>query len=193
MLFSYILTGWEGSATDSRVWADALAKGFSAPEGFYYLADSGYPHCKDLLIPFSGVRYHLQEWGAANVRYVFLFYFILFYCYNNFIARQMQRNCSTSVMLKRAMSSSVLLEFSRTASEFSFSLLIIHSTFRLAFRLPCPLSKISFKYMTTTKVQYPPIHTKHLMHLFLLILMMTVVSLKMMKRTIPRLNYGGKI
>lgn len=68
MHFTYLLTGWEGSATDSRVWADAVAKGFSAPEGFYYLADAGYPHCKDLMIPFSGVRYHLQEWGAAGVR-----------------------------------------------------------------------------------------------------------------------------
>jgi hypothetical protein len=52
MLFTYILTGWEGSATDSQVWADALAKGFSAPEGFYYLADAGFPHCKELLILF---------------------------------------------------------------------------------------------------------------------------------------------
>jgi hypothetical protein len=54
MLFTYILTGWEGSATDARVWADALAKGFSVPEGFYYLADAGYPHCKELLVPFRG-------------------------------------------------------------------------------------------------------------------------------------------
>ena len=71
MLFTYILSGWEGSATDSRVWADALLKGFKVPEGFYYLADAGYPHCKELLIPFRGVWYHLQEWGAAGVRYVF--------------------------------------------------------------------------------------------------------------------------
>jgi hypothetical protein len=71
MLFTYILSGWEGSATDARVWTDALAKGFSVPEGFYYLADAGYPHCKELLVPFRGVRYHLQEWGAAGVRYVF--------------------------------------------------------------------------------------------------------------------------
>jgi hypothetical protein len=79
MFFTYILTGWEGSATDSRVWADALAKGFSAPEGFYYLADAGFPHCKELLIPFRGVQYHLQEWGAAGIRYVFhLIYLILY-------------------------------------------------------------------------------------------------------------------
>jgi hypothetical protein len=70
MLFTYILSGWEGSATDARVWADALGRGFSVPEGFYYLADAGYPHCKELLVPFRKIRYHLQEWGAAGVRYV---------------------------------------------------------------------------------------------------------------------------
>ena len=70
MCFTYILSGWEGSATDARVWADALAKRLSVPEGFYYLADAGYPHCKELLVPFRGVRYHLQEWGAAGVGYV---------------------------------------------------------------------------------------------------------------------------
>lgn len=70
MLFTYILAGWEGSATDARVWADALEKGFSVPTGFYYLADAGYPHCKELIVPFRGVRYHLQDWDAVGVRYV---------------------------------------------------------------------------------------------------------------------------
>src|SRR6266540_6344307 len=55
MLFTYILTGWEGSATDAHVWTNALVKGFSVPEGFYYLADAGYPYCKELLVPFHGV------------------------------------------------------------------------------------------------------------------------------------------
>ena len=110
----------------------------------------------------------LQVFGMCSVC-------VFFFGYNNFIARQMQRNYSTFVMLKRAMSLSVFLEFSRIASEFSFSLLIIHLTFRLVFLLLCVLSRISFKYLTTMKVQYPLIHTKHLIHLFLLILMMTLV------------------
>jgi hypothetical protein len=55
MQFTYVLTGWEGSATDAQVWYDALAKGFTVPEEFYYLADGGYPHCKELLVPFHGV------------------------------------------------------------------------------------------------------------------------------------------
>ena len=78
MLFTYTLTGWEGSATDARVWADALVKGFSVPTGFYYLADAGFPHCKELLVPFRGVRYHLQEWGAAGLRYVLCVIYLLF-------------------------------------------------------------------------------------------------------------------
>ena len=82
MVFTYILTGWEGSATDSWVWADALAKRFLAPAGFYYLADSGFPHCPELLIAFRGVRYHLQEWGAAGVRYVFANIGLLFYLFS---------------------------------------------------------------------------------------------------------------
>ena len=78
MVFTYILTGWEGSAIDARVWADALAKGFSVPAGFYYLADAGYPHCQELVVPFHGVRYHLQEWGAVGVRYVSCMIYLLF-------------------------------------------------------------------------------------------------------------------
>lgn len=105
----------------------------------------------------------------------------------------MQKSYSTFVMLKHAMSLSALLEFSRIVSEFSFSLLIIHLTFKLAFLLLCPLSRISFKYLITMKAQYPPIHTKHLMHFFLQILMMTLVSLKMMMMKIQRLSYGEKI
>ena len=108
----------------------------------------------------------------------------------------MQRSYSTFVMLRHAMSLSTFLEFSSNAFEFSFSLLIISLTFRLAFLLLCVLSRISFKKLTTMKVQYPPIHTKQLTHPFplILVMMMVVVSLqRMMRRKIQRLSYGGKI
>ena len=39
--FVYILAGWEGSAGDSRVLYDALAKDFKIPDGKYFLADAG--------------------------------------------------------------------------------------------------------------------------------------------------------
>lgn len=83
----------------------------------------------------------------------------------------MQKNCSTFVMLRHAMSLNVFLEFSSNASEFSFSLRIIHLTFRVAFPLLCVLCKILFTKLTVMKVQYPLIHTKQLTHPFLLILM----------------------
>lgn len=72
--FVYSLTGWEGSASDARVYGDAISKDFIIPEGKYYLADGGYPSCKELLTPYRGIRYHLAEWGRASVRY-YLIYF----------------------------------------------------------------------------------------------------------------------
>lgn len=66
--FCYALTGWEGSATDARIWADAISHDLNIPEGKYFLADAGFPACDQLLLPYRGVRYHLAEWGRAAVR-----------------------------------------------------------------------------------------------------------------------------
>jgi hypothetical protein len=70
MKFCYALTGWEGSATDARVYEDACQKGLNVPAGKYLLADAGFPLCLELLIPFRNVRYHLAEWGSARLRYL---------------------------------------------------------------------------------------------------------------------------
>ena len=78
--FCYILAGWEGSAQDAHVLSDAVTRGFTAPEGFYYLADAGYACAKGLLTPYRGVCYHLkkanlQPQNAAelfNLRHVLL-------------------------------------------------------------------------------------------------------------------------
>ncbi|XP_039019765.1 putative nuclease HARBI1 [Hibiscus syriacus] len=61
--FTYVLAGWEGSAHDSRVLTDALTRrrGFSIPEGKYYLADAGYGIRNGIISPYRGVRYHLKE------------------------------------------------------------------------------------------------------------------------------------
>ena len=71
--FHYALTGWEGSATDARLWHNAIDNDFVVPDGKYYLADAGFPACDELLLPYRGVRYHLAEWGRANVQYVFYY------------------------------------------------------------------------------------------------------------------------
>ena len=59
MLFTYALTGWEGSASDARLWENAT--GLHIPDGCFLLADAGFPHCEKLLVPYRGVRYHLAE------------------------------------------------------------------------------------------------------------------------------------
>lgn len=67
--FCYILPGWEASAHDSTVLTDAIShKGFSIPAGKYYLADAGYPSSNHALVPYRGLRYHLNEQGLAKTR-----------------------------------------------------------------------------------------------------------------------------
>ena len=70
LTFRFAYTGWEGSATDARVYEAAHEQGFFIPAGKYYLADAGYPLCDELLTPYRGVRYHLAEWGRAHFRCV---------------------------------------------------------------------------------------------------------------------------
>jgi len=72
MHFCYILSGWEGSASDGGVFHDACLHDLVIPAGKYYLADAGYPICDALLVPFRGVRYHLQEWESSGLQYVLI-------------------------------------------------------------------------------------------------------------------------
>lgn len=65
MNFVYVFPGWEGSAHDGRVLADAKAQGFEAPPGKYYLADSGYSNSDLTLTPYPKVRYHLREYARG--------------------------------------------------------------------------------------------------------------------------------
>ena len=70
MTFYYVFSGWEGSAADSTMFHDACVTDLPVPAGKYYLADAGFPTTTSLLIPFHGKRYHLKEWGHANLLYV---------------------------------------------------------------------------------------------------------------------------
>ncbi|GLT71732.1 hypothetical protein SLA2020_437300 [Shorea laevis] len=62
--FVFVLPGWEGSASDSRVLHDAIARenGLRVPVGYYYLFDAGYTNGLGFLAPYRGTRYHLSEW-----------------------------------------------------------------------------------------------------------------------------------
>jgi hypothetical protein len=72
--FTYALTGWEGSATDARIYEAAVDHDLRIPAGKYFLADAGFPLRPELLVPYRNVRYHLAEWGRAGMRYVYWYY-----------------------------------------------------------------------------------------------------------------------
>jgi hypothetical protein len=65
---TFLSSGWEGSATDSRVLRSAMSKGFKVPPGKFYLVDGGYANEISFLAPYRGVRYHLKEFGARHRR-----------------------------------------------------------------------------------------------------------------------------
>lgn len=65
---TFISSGLEGSATDSRVLRSAMSKGFQVPPGKFYLVDGGYANTPSFLAPYQGVRYHLKEFGAGHRR-----------------------------------------------------------------------------------------------------------------------------
>ncbi|XP_072150119.1 protein ALP1-like [Setaria viridis] len=66
--FTYVLAGWEGSAHDATILADALERedGLRVPEGKFYLVDAGYACRPGFLPPYRGTRYHLNEFGGRN-------------------------------------------------------------------------------------------------------------------------------
>ncbi|XP_021737717.1 protein ALP1-like [Chenopodium quinoa] len=66
--FTYVLVGWEGSASDSRVFKNALSREdkLIIPQGKYYLGDAGYMLKTSLITPYRGVRYHLKEYSNRS-------------------------------------------------------------------------------------------------------------------------------
>ncbi|KAL6888432.1 hypothetical protein ACP4OV_009458 [Aristida adscensionis] len=68
MRFVYVLAGWEGSASDSRVLCDAMTRedALAIPNGKYYLVDAGYTNGPGFLAPYRSTRYHLNEWAAQG-------------------------------------------------------------------------------------------------------------------------------
>ncbi|XLR34785.1 hypothetical protein S83_062685, partial [Arachis hypogaea] len=58
--FVYILSGWEGSTSDSRVLRDAISRcnNLNIP-----IVDAGYINYKRFLARYRNTRYHIQEWA----------------------------------------------------------------------------------------------------------------------------------
>lgn len=110
--FCYVLSGWEGSAADARIFDDARRNDFAITPGTYYLGDAGFPLCDALLVPYRGVRYHLKEWEQAGLQYVSIGT-IPHHKLISFITTDLQtrRSYSTFVTPLYEMSSSTFLVF----------------------------------------------------------------------------------
>ncbi|EXC29163.1 hypothetical protein L484_005675 [Morus notabilis] len=71
MLFTYVNTGWEGSAADSRVLTEILRNPddpFVAPlPPKYYVVDSGYSNTQGFLAPFRGQRQYEVDFPVEDI------------------------------------------------------------------------------------------------------------------------------
>jgi hypothetical protein len=69
MMFTYVLSGWEGSISDSRLLQDAIERyNFPICENSYDLGDAGFALTRHTLVPYRGTRYHLKEWQIGKAR-----------------------------------------------------------------------------------------------------------------------------
>ncbi|KAG8363741.1 hypothetical protein BUALT_Bualt19G0053800 [Buddleja alternifolia] len=64
MKYVYVLTGCEGSAADSKVLKDVVARpnDLKVPNGICV-----YTNGESFLAPYRRVRYHMQEWDACRI------------------------------------------------------------------------------------------------------------------------------
>ncbi|RWR90741.1 putative nuclease HARBI1 [Cinnamomum micranthum f. kanehirae] len=69
MKFQYVFTGWEGSASDSKILQNALSRPYNriqVPTGKFYLVDGGYANTRGFVAPYRDIRYHLKEWSTTQ-------------------------------------------------------------------------------------------------------------------------------
>ncbi|KAH9143568.1 hypothetical protein LEN26_005051 [Aphanomyces euteiches] len=66
LMFTYVLAGWEGSAGDGKVFADALTKGYALPVDLFDIMDAGFALTTKALTPYRSTRYHLKEFGRGQ-------------------------------------------------------------------------------------------------------------------------------
>ncbi|KAL0534371.1 hypothetical protein IC582_028661 [Cucumis melo] len=72
MLFTYVMSGWEGSANDSCILLECIKNPenkFPMPKrDQYYLVDSGYSNMPIFLASFRGQRYHFRDFREMRHR-----------------------------------------------------------------------------------------------------------------------------
>ncbi|PKI70787.1 hypothetical protein CRG98_008817 [Punica granatum] len=70
MMFSYVKTGWEGSAHDARILMDTVAgpEFLTPPPRKYNVVDAGYPKMMGFLALYKGENYHPSHFRGCHVR-----------------------------------------------------------------------------------------------------------------------------
>ena len=70
MLFTFIISGWEGTANDSQIFMSAVTNTEyrfpNPPEGKYYIVDSSFTNMHGYLTLYRGERYHLQDYQGRG-------------------------------------------------------------------------------------------------------------------------------
>jgi len=64
--FTSVISGWDGSPSDSAILHDAHFTDFPIPLNKFYLAGTGFPLMPGMLVPYRGHHYHLNEWHHGN-------------------------------------------------------------------------------------------------------------------------------
>lgn len=163
LLFTYVLSGMEGSAADSSIFNLARLIDFRIPEGRYYLLDAGYGICHVGLVPYRGVRYHLAEWGRAGLKHVFLIQFRHLQAVNSltiFIGQQTRKSFTTFGMLPFAILSSVSSESSRSVFLYCVRAVSTRCRSKHVFHRPCvhcttsSVSTIPLKSLTSMMMSW---------------------------------------
>ncbi|KAJ1689300.1 hypothetical protein LUZ63_013455 [Rhynchospora breviuscula] len=66
--FLTVVSGWEGSAHDALILRRTVERGFTVPEGRYYLVDGGYANTHQFLSPYRGKTYHLAQFRQRRAQ-----------------------------------------------------------------------------------------------------------------------------
>lgn len=69
--FSFLYSGYEGSANGACVFHEALRQSFIIPKGRYFLGNAGYSLGMSSLTPYRDVRYHLKDFRESGNEYAF--------------------------------------------------------------------------------------------------------------------------
>ncbi|XXG58960.1 hypothetical protein AAC387_Pa04g1134 [Persea americana] len=69
MRFTYVLPGWEGTTSDSKIIRNVLVRQdkLIIPQGKFFLVDAGFMLKSGFITPYRGVRYHLKGYSSPEL------------------------------------------------------------------------------------------------------------------------------